>query len=100
MKFVLPALALATALSASLTVPAAAQPAFPPPPPELGPPPPPPGPPERWVIEPGHWHWNGYRYVWVRRHWIPVRAGFAHFVPGHWANTPGGPRWIPSHWAP
>jgi hypothetical protein len=100
MKFVLPALALATALSAGLTVPAAAQPAFPAPPPELGPPPPPPGPPERFVIEPGHWHWNGYRYVWVHRHWIAVRPGYAHFVPGHWAPTPGGPRWIPSHWAP
>ena len=35
---------------------------------EPGPPPPPPGPAARYVLEPGHWHWNGGRYVWVPRH--------------------------------
>jgi hypothetical protein len=30
-------------------------------------PPPPPG---YYVWRPGHWRWNGYRYVWVRGHYV------------------------------
>ena len=94
-----------TALLASLTVLAglstatiaAAQPAMPPPPPEFGPPPPPPGPAERWVLEPSHWHWDGYRYVWVHCLWVPIQIGY-HFIPGHWAFGPYGQRWVPAHW--
>ena len=89
------AAAVVSAVSAMSVAPAMAQPAFPPPPVEDGPMPPPPGPAPGFVVEPGHWQWNGARYVWVHRHWIPVRAGYAHFVPGHWG--PGG-RWIPAHW--
>jgi hypothetical protein len=98
MKFNLPALGLASLLAAGIAAPALAQPAFPTPPPEVGEPPPPPGPPERFVIEPGHWQWAGGRYVWERRHWIPVRRGYVHFVPGHWGRNYRGPRWIPAHW--
>lgn len=30
-------------------------------------PPPPPG---YYVWRPGHWRWNGYRYVWARGHYV------------------------------
>jgi hypothetical protein len=77
---------------------ASAQPVMPPPPAEAGPPPPMPGP-NGWVLEPGHWHWNGVTYVWRPRHWIHERVGW-HFVPGHWQPTGHGPIWIAAHWAP
>ncbi len=43
-----------------------------------GPPPPPaplveaapPPPPGVYVWRPGHWRWNGFRYVWVRGHYV------------------------------
>jgi hypothetical protein len=70
---------------------------IPPPQAEFGPPPPPPG--AAFVLEPGHWQWNGFRYVWVGRHWIHRGRGYTHFVPGHWANGPyGPPHWVPEHW--
>jgi hypothetical protein len=96
MRVLLAGLALVTVMSTA----AMAQPAaIPPPQFEAGPPPPPPGPPERFVMEPGHWHWNGYRYVWIHRHWIPAGPGYVHFIPGHWSGGPY-PRWIPAHWGP
>ena len=58
---------------------------------------PPPGPATGYVVEPGHWQWNGVRYVWIGRHWISTRPGYVHFIPGHW-NRFG--RWIPAHWGP
>ncbi len=68
---------------------------------EPGEPPPRPGPPERFVLEPGHWHWNGFRYVWIGRHWIELRPGYGHFIHGHWVvGAYGGAHWIPGHWVP
>jgi hypothetical protein len=60
--------------------------------------PPPPG--ERYVWEPGHWHWNGGQYVWVRGHYVIRQAGWGHYVPGHWGWRPGLGRyvWVPAHW--
>ena len=86
---------VSTSLSLCVKGSALAQPAFPPPPSELGPLGPPPGPPSSYVVEPGHWQWTGNRYTWVYRHWMPVRAGYARFIPGHWGM---GGRWIPAHW--
>ncbi len=90
------AAAAALLTAASVAVPAAAQPAIPPPQEELGPPPLPPGPPNGFVLEPGHWRWGPRvgRYVWVPRHWIATRPGYVHFIPGHW----GGGVWIDAHW--
>jgi hypothetical protein len=75
-----------------------------PPPPNAPPPlryeqvPPPPG--ERFIWEPGHWHWNGVQYVWVNGHYVERRAHYGHYVPGHWAWRPGLGRyvWIGAHW--
>jgi hypothetical protein len=66
---------------------------------EPGPPPPIPGPPERYELVPGHWAWNGVRYVWHPRHWILRPVGYAHWVPGHWGNRYGRYVWIEGHWA-
>ncbi len=75
------------------------------PPPPAGPPPiqyeavpPPPG--ERYVWEPGHWHWNGVQYVWFRGHYVIRQAGWGHYVPGHWVWRPdlGRHVWVPAHW--
>lgn len=50
----------------------------PPPPVIVGPPPPPapiveavpPPPAAFYVWRPGHWRWNGFRYVWIRGHYV------------------------------
>jgi hypothetical protein len=85
----------------SLTAGAAmAQPYAPVPPPQIEAGPPPPAPGAAYVLEPGHWHWNGVRYVWIHRHWVIRQAGWgAHYVPGHWYQGPGGGwHWMPAHW--
>ena len=77
-----------------------------PPPPRAHGPAPPLGPRQAW--SPGHWHWNGMRYVW-RPGRIVYRAPGGHrWVPGHWARTrppgappgapPGSRAWRPGHW--
>jgi len=78
-----------------------AQPYAPPPPYEPIPAPryePEPRPRHGYLWEPGHWHWNGHRYVWFAGRYVPVRAEYHHFVPGAWVQR--GPRWewIPAHW--
>jgi hypothetical protein len=73
-----------------------------PPPPGYAPVPPPqaevvPGPPNRHVVwEPGHWHWDGYRYVWIAGHYTERRRG--HWVEGRWAWRGGVWTWVPAHW--
>ncbi|MBU6397919.1 MAG: YXWGXW repeat-containing protein [Rhodospirillales bacterium] len=95
---------LAVPMLAGLSLPAAAQPVPPYPPGYMAPPPlrvePPPPPPPgaglAWV--PGHWAWNGYRYHWVRGHYIRRAPGWHHWVNGHWAVIGGVWRWVPGHW--
>lgn len=61
-------------------------------------PPPPPGPPERYVLERAHWHWDGRAYVWVPGHWVVRQVGFHEYIGGHWAPRHGAWIWIPAHW--
>ncbi len=90
-------LALGAGLLGSLALPAAAEVMRDIPPNEAeGPPPPPPGP--RYVWQPGHWHWNGMAYVWIRGHYLIRQAAWHEFVPGHWAPRAGGFVWVPAHW--
>jgi hypothetical protein len=80
--------------------------AQPPPPPSYAPIPPPraevvpplPGP--RVVWEPGHWHWNGYRYIWIGGRYVDRRPGYGHYVEGRWIWSRQQGRWIwrPAHW--
>ena len=41
-----------------------------------------------WV--PGHWDWNGRRYVWRAGHWVRARRGYR-YVPDEWVERNG--RW-------
>lgn len=67
----------------------------PPPRQEMVPPPPQGG---RMIWEPGHWHWDGVRYVWIGGHYIERRGG--HWVAGRWVWGPREGRWVwrPAHW--
>ena len=77
---------------------AVAQPPIP-----YGPVPPPreevvPPPRSGYYWEPGHWHWNGYRYVWIGGRYIggPPRPG--QYIPGHWQWNGRRYIWLPAHW--
>lgn len=82
---------------------AAAQP-MPPYPPGWRPVPPPrseyvpPRPGAAYVWVPGHWHWNGYRYIWIGGRYVVRQSGWHHWVDGHWAVIHGRWTWIPGHW--
>ncbi len=59
----------------------------------------PPAPSTTVVWEPGHWNWNGARYVWVPGHYLERTAAGEHWVHGHWAQRNGVWEWMPGHWA-
>jgi hypothetical protein len=68
------------------------------PPPRAETVPPPPG--RRMLWEPGHWHWNGVRYIWIDGRYIPRQPHYGRYVEGRWAWAPHQNRWIwvPAHW--
>ncbi len=76
------------------------------PPPDYAPIPPPraevvPPPPREHVVwEPGHWHWDGVRYVWIDGHYIERGPHHARYAEGHWVWGPreGHYIWMPAHW--
>jgi hypothetical protein len=73
------------------------------PPPPAAPPPPRyevvPGPHGRGTVwEPGHWHWNGMRYVWFDGHYVERRPGWGRYEPGHWVWRFNHWVWAPAHW--
>jgi hypothetical protein len=49
-----------------------------------------------WI--PGHWRWNGRRYVWMGGYYRHAPRPAAVWIPGHWAQRPGGWVWIHGHW--
>jgi len=68
------------------------------PPPRYEAVPPPPG--DRYVWEPGHWHWNGVQYVWIGGHYVIREARFHHWREGHWVWSPQAGQWVwqPARW--
>ena len=60
--------------------------------------PPPPG--DRYVWEPGHWHWTGAQYVWFRGEYVIRQVGFHNWVVGRWVWSPQAEHWVwrPAHW--
>ena len=60
--------------------------------------PPPPG--ARMIWEPGHWHWNGYRYIWIDGRYVQRQPHYGHYADGRWVWAPGQGRWVwrPAHW--
>jgi hypothetical protein len=88
-------------LALSLAGPALAQPPMPYgpiPPPRYEPLPPPPG--DRYVWEPGHWHWNGVQYVWIGGRYVIRLMRYHHWVDGRWIWSPQAGSWVwrPAHW--
>jgi hypothetical protein len=79
-----------------VAAPAPAMPA-PIPPPRIETVPPPPS--AAYVWQPGHWHWNGFRYVWVPGRYVLRQAGWRHWVDGHWVLRGGAWVWVPGHWS-
>lgn len=65
------------------------------PPPRYEAVPPPPGP--RVVWEPGHWHWDGVRYVWIGGHYVQRHRHPMRWVEGRWVWH-GRWVWVPAHW--
>lgn len=71
---------------------------------KVGPPPPPPrevitvrpGPRHIWI--PGHYGWDGRKYVWARGYWTPPPPGRASWIPGRWDYRNGGHVWIEGRW--
>lgn len=93
-------LAAPVLMGVSLSACAQPVPAYPPgyqplPPLRVEPAPPPPA---GFIWRPGHWAWNGYRYHWVRGHYIRRARGWHRWVDGHWAIIGGAWRWVPGHW--
>jgi hypothetical protein len=60
--------------------------------------PPPPG--GRMIWQPGHWQWDGHRYVWIRGHYVERRRHSGHYAEGHWrwSQREGRYVWMPAHW--
>ena len=101
-RWLLPGL-LALPLLGSVAPRASAQPPLPYPPvpePREEVIPPPPG--DRYVWEPGHWHWNGAQYAWAPGHYVIRGPGYGRYVPGHWGWSAPQGRWVwhPAHWVP
>lgn len=77
-----------------------------PPPPGYAPIPPPrseivPPPPRgRVVWQPGHWHWDGFRYVWIAGRYVERRPHFGRYAEGRWVWAPRAGRWVwrPAQW--
>jgi hypothetical protein len=46
---------------------------------------------------PGHWIWNGDRYVWRAGYWARVQPGYV-WVPSHYRWTPYGYVYIAGYW--
>ena len=80
--------------------------AQPPPPPSYAPIPPPrmevvpPPPGGRMVWEPGHWHWDGFRYEWRPGRYVVRGPHYGRYVEGRWIWAPREGRWLwrAAHW--
>lgn len=55
---------------------------------------------ERFIWQPGHWHWNGVRYVWFGGRYVDRRPIYRQWVEGRWVWAPYAGRWLwrPAHW--
>jgi hypothetical protein len=58
----------------------------------------PPPPSAQYIWQPGHWHWDGYRYAWVGGHYVIRQPHYAAYVPGRWEHHGPNWVWVPAHW--
>lgn len=54
------------------------------------------------IWQPGHWDWTGAGYAWASGEYVPAAGHGNLWMPGYWAEGPGGPgtpmQWRPAHW--
>ncbi len=50
------------------------------------------------IWEPGHWHWNGRDYEWIRGHEIEHRPHYRRYVHGEWVRRGHEHVWVGPHW--
>ncbi len=51
-----------------------------------------------YVWRPGHWAWNGVRYVWASGVYIAAPRPGASWLPGGWVASRRGWVWVGGHW--
>jgi hypothetical protein len=63
-------------------------------------PPPPAGPAGYFEWDPGHWHWTGQTYTWIRGAYVERPYRGSTWVPGDWNDHDHDNVWIytPGHW--
>ena len=49
--------------------------------------------------DPGHWHWTGSDWFWIRGHYVEKPYTGSYWVKGHWDQRPYGWTWIPGYWS-
>jgi WXXGXW repeat (2 copies) len=74
----------------------------PPPPNPYGPVPPlrsevAPPPRHGYYWEPGHWYWNGRRYVWIEGRSVYGGPRHGEYIPGDWRWNGHRYVWVPAH---
>ncbi len=53
---------------------------------------------DRFLWQPGHWGWNGYRHVWAGGRYVERRPQWDHYEHGRWENRYGRPLWVAPGW--
>jgi WXXGXW repeat (2 copies) len=48
--------------------------------------------------QPGHWAWNGVRWVWTRGYYVERPKTAAAWIPGHWNDGGDGYTWVSGRW--
>jgi len=49
---------------------------------------------------PGFWSWTGSSYNWNEGRWVPIPAGYTHWVPGRWVQNQLGWYYLRGYWEP
>jgi len=70
----------------------------PPPPPMIDVSGPQPGPAMAYI--PGFWSWTGSSYNWSQGRWVPIPAGYRHWVSGRWVQNELGHYYVRGYWEP
>jgi WXXGXW repeat (2 copies) len=87
---------LGTLLLGACTATSTAYPAVPAPRAELVPVPPRSSVPLIW--QPGHYDWDGARFLWVPGRWVDRAGHGTLWQDGYWRREGSGYVWVPAHW--
>jgi len=50
------------------------------------------------IWRPGHYDWNGSRFVWVPGRWVDRAGHGTLWQDGYWKRRGSGYVWVPAHW--